>query len=234
MHYRDFPSSHSSIVAAVEDGNSYSSSAECEVLSVIKILNAQSIAPIEIHRQLCQQSFPADFSRLVAQNCHGASVVQKTVCQLGAKATDTRTQSKPHVVSTDNFGPSVLKQIPVQSASAFSECQRGGVECYSCSNPRRQTSTTQGHKSWFHGTTNASVPEVNMLKNSSVPINLSIKLSFVSVKHHRKSYFMDALRKISLAVETYGSIVTYESFIASVVKSLAVDGSPGRIEYNRI
>ena len=27
---------------------------DCEVLSVIKFLNAQSIAPIEIHRQLCQ------------------------------------------------------------------------------------------------------------------------------------------------------------------------------------
>ena len=28
--------------------------AYCEVRSVIKIFNAQSIAPIEIHRQLCQ------------------------------------------------------------------------------------------------------------------------------------------------------------------------------------
>ena len=33
--------------------------ADCEVRTVIKFLDAQSIAPIEIHRQLCQQSFPA-------------------------------------------------------------------------------------------------------------------------------------------------------------------------------
>ena len=41
----------------------------CEVRSVIKFLNAQSIAPIEI-RQLCQQLFSTDFPPLVAQNCH--------------------------------------------------------------------------------------------------------------------------------------------------------------------
>ena len=28
--------------------------ADCEVRSVIEVLNAESIAPIEIHRQLCQ------------------------------------------------------------------------------------------------------------------------------------------------------------------------------------
>ena len=43
----------------------------------VKFLNAQSIASIEIHRQLCQRSFPADFPLLVAQNYHGAPVVQK-------------------------------------------------------------------------------------------------------------------------------------------------------------
>ena len=76
--------------------------ADCEVRSVIKFLNAQSIAPIEIHRQLCQQSFPADFPLLVAQNCHGVPVVEKIVHQVGAKATDTRTHSKAHGVSIDN------------------------------------------------------------------------------------------------------------------------------------
>ena len=38
--------------------------------------------------------FPADFPLLVAQNSHGAPVVQ-----VGAKATDTRTQSKAHGVA---------------------------------------------------------------------------------------------------------------------------------------
>ena len=70
--------------------------ADCEVRTVIKLLNAQSIAPIELHRKLCQQSFAAHFPFLVAQNCHGAPVVQKIVRQVGAKATDTGTQSKAH------------------------------------------------------------------------------------------------------------------------------------------
>ena len=47
-----------------------------------------------------------------------------------------------------------------------------------------------GYKSWSHGMTNISIPEVNMLKNIStlattVPINLSIKLGFISVKGSR-------------------------------------------------
>ena len=47
--------------------------------------------------------------------------------------------------------------------------------------------------------TNFSVPEVNMLKNSStlavsVPINVYIKLCFVSVNGPRETYFVDALR----------------------------------------
>ena len=44
--------------------------------------------------------------------------------------------------------------------------------------------------------TNVSVPEMNMLKNSSlravsVPINLSTKLGFVSVNSPRETYFVD-------------------------------------------
>ena len=56
-----------------------------------------------------------------------------------------------------------------------------------------------GCKSWSHGMTNVSILEVNMLKNSStlaisVPINLSIKLHFVSVNGTRETYFVDAPR----------------------------------------
>ena len=55
-----------------------------------------------------------------------------------------------------------------------------------------------GYKSWSNGMTNISVPEMNMLKNSStlgvsVPINLSIKLGFVSVNGLRETYFVNAL-----------------------------------------
>ena len=55
-------------------------------------------------------------------------------------------------------------------------------------------------RSWSHGMTNVSVPEVNVLKNSSkhavyVPINLSVKLGFVSVNGSRETHFVDALRR---------------------------------------
>ena len=55
-----------------------------------------------------------------------------------------------------------------------------------------------GYKSWSHGITNVSIPELNMLRNSStlavsVPINVSIKLGFVSVNSPREIYFVDAL-----------------------------------------
>ena len=43
------------------------------------------------------------FPLLVAQNCHGSPVDQKIVRQVGAKATDTRTQSKAHGVSIDVY-----------------------------------------------------------------------------------------------------------------------------------
>ena len=52
-----------------------------------------------------------------------------------------------------------------------------------------------------HGMTDVSVPEVNMLKNSStlavsVPINISIKLGFVYVNNPKETYFVDILHSI--------------------------------------
>ena len=74
---------------------------------------------------------------------------------------------------------------------------------HSGSNPRRQTSTTQVYKHWPHGMTNVAILEMNKLKNSSIlavtfPVNLSIKLYFVSVKSPSKTYFMDALCTVYL------------------------------------
>ena len=40
----------------------------CEVLSVIKFLNAQGIAPIEIHRQLCQVYGPNIMSKQMVRH----------------------------------------------------------------------------------------------------------------------------------------------------------------------
>ena len=48
------PSSPSSIVAALNDGGSYSSTHRLWSAVYDKVLNAQSKTPIDIHRQLCQ------------------------------------------------------------------------------------------------------------------------------------------------------------------------------------
>ena len=67
----------------------------------------------------------------------------------------------------------------------------------SVSNLREQTHTTQECGSWSYGITDVSIPEVNILSSTlavSVPINLSIKLRFVSVNGSWEIDFVDALR----------------------------------------
>jgi hypothetical protein len=59
--------------------------ADCEVRSVIKFLNAQSIA-------FTITELSSHFPLLVARNWHGAPVVKEIVSPVGAEATDTRTQ----------------------------------------------------------------------------------------------------------------------------------------------
>ena len=59
--------------------------------------------------------------------------------------------------------------------------------------------------------TNVSVPEVNMLKNSStlavsVPINISIKLGFVYVNGPGETYFVDVLRECFVDIPTYSAV----------------------------
>ena len=64
-----------------------------------------------------------------------------------------------------------------------------------------------GYESCFHDITNVSNLGVNTLKNSStlavsVPINISIKLDFVSVNGcKRKTYFVDGLRTIHINLQ---------------------------------
>ena len=97
---------------------------------------------------------------------------------------------------------SIFSYIPRNSCpvsvSIFRVTERRRWVSHSGCNPRFQTSTTQGYKSWSHGMTNVSIPGVNMLKNSStlavsVPINLSIKLVFASVNGPKETYFVDML-----------------------------------------
>ena len=80
-----------------------------------------------------------------------------------------------------------LKKFLSCQRQRFKEWRRGGDECHKeVSNPRQQTSTTDGYKSWSNSMTNVSIPQVNMLKNRSilavsVPINRSIILGFLTV-----------------------------------------------------
>ena len=60
-------------------------------------------------------------------------------------------------------------------------------------------------ESCSHGMGNMSILEVSMLKNSStlavsVPVNLSIKLSFISVNGPGKTYFVVALHTYSMDI----------------------------------
>ena len=74
-----------------------------------------------------------------------------------------------------------------------------------------------GNKSWYHGMTKVSIPEVNMLNNSptlavSVQINFSTKLGFVSLNGPRETFFVDALR-ISNVVQyfVFRKLITWRS-----------------------
>ena len=60
---------------------------------------------------------PGLFPLLVAQNCHGAPVVQKILLFVGIKATDTRTQSKAHGVSIDISAACLKKFLSGQRQS---------------------------------------------------------------------------------------------------------------------
>ena len=112
-----------------------SAPADCEVQSVIKFLNAQSIAPIKIHHQLCQ----VYGHTWLKQSTHLLLVVGWEVFNH-----HTPYRPRPHT----QWFPSFLtpQEIPVWSASGFSERKRGRDEYHSGSNPKWQTSMIQDTK----------------------------------------------------------------------------------------
>ena len=107
---------------------------DCEVWSGIKFLNAQRIASIESHRELCHV-----YGHIRLDNQHISCRISTGRCLI-----INRPVAGPHV----QWFPSFLtpQEILVRSASAFSEWLRGGGECHGGSNPKRQTSTTQDTK----------------------------------------------------------------------------------------
>ena len=148
--------------------------AYCEVRSIIEFLNAESIAPNEVHRQLYQVY---SHTRLDGQHIPCRFFAWEV---FNHNPPYTRT-SRP-VISI--FSYTLRNSCPV-SVSVFRMTERWRWVSHSGSNPRAgfydtciQTLVPRYEK--------ISIPEVNMLENSStlavsVSINLSIKLSFVSV-----------------------------------------------------
>ena len=127
--------------------------ADHEVRSLIKLFNIQSMAPIKIC-QLCQvYGHPWLDGQHIS--CRSSAVRRSIIIHPIART------SRP-VISIFYY----TSRNYCSANIAFSEWQRGGDECYSGSNPRQQTSTTQGCKSWSHGMRNVPIPEVNMLKSS--------------------------------------------------------------------
>ena len=158
--------------------------------SAIKFLNAQSIVPIIIHRQLCQiyGHRRLDGQHISCRNSAGRCLIHiQPIAQISCL-----------LISIFSYP----QEIPVQSASAFSEWQRDEDECHSGSNPRRQTSTAQDAKVGLTVWQMSQFQRWIFWKNSSVlavfvPINLSIKLGFFSVSSSRDTYFVDALCRIT-------------------------------------
>ena len=131
--------------------------ADCEVQSMIKFLNAQSIAPIKISLQLCHVYAHI---RLDSQHISCRSSARRCLIIIHPTA-------RPGAQWFTSF--LIPHEILVQSVTAFLEWKRGRGECHSGYNPRRQSSTT-GYKNWPHAMTNVSILEMNMLNH---PINLS-------------------------------------------------------------
>ena len=111
---------------------------------------------------------------------------------------DTRTQSKEHEVIID-ISAALLKKLLSGQRQRFHNDREAEMSVTQWFQSQAADITTQGYKSWSNVMTNVSVPEVNMLKNSStlavsVPIILSIKFGVLFIKGPRKTYFVDEQR----------------------------------------
>ena len=184
MHWRDFPSSHCSIILAVEDGSSYSSSRR-------------------LWSAICDKVFECSEHSADRNSSYRIQVRRVPSSNPGANQTDWGSfrgfpQSSRQMlcyIYITMVHLTIIHKIHKSQILRVKICKRTldtRWVSHSGSNPRWETSTTQGYKSWSHSMTNVSIPEVNMLKNSStlavaVPISHSIKLCFVSVNSPRET-----------------------------------------------
>ena len=99
--------------------------ADCEVRFVINFLNAQSITSMKIYCQLCQQSFPCRFPDPCYKKLSRITCRLENAAPGGAKATDTRPQSKGfRVVVVVDLGFTTLLTSQVISVAFYSEREK--------------------------------------------------------------------------------------------------------------
>ena len=175
MNWRVFPSSNSSIVAAGEDEDSYSSSrrlwsavcdkgVECTEHSVDR--NSLSAVPAVISRSWLY--------KIVAEHLLFRKLCVRWMSkQLTPERKAKRVESALTIVLHLFLHLGRFLSGQSQRFQNDREVEMSVTQC----NPRRQTSTTQWYKSWSHVMTNFSIPEVNILKNSStLVVSVPIKL----------------------------------------------------------
>ena len=156
---------NSSIVAAVEDGGSYSSSRRLWSAVCDKVFERQNIALIEIHRQLCQI---CGHTRLARQHISRRSSAGRCLIVIHPIARTSRP-----VISI--FPYTSRNSYPV-SFSVF----RMTNECYIYSNTRRQTSASQdtkvGATVWQMSQFRTRISWNSSIFAVSVPINCDLIL----------------------------------------------------------
>ena len=123
--------------------------ADCEVWSVIKYLNAQSIAPIEIHRQLCQVY---DHIRLDDQHISCRSSAGRCLTIIHSKA-----WALHPVISIFSY---TSRNSCLVSISIFrmTEAEMSVTQWFQS---QAADFYDTGYESWSYGMVNVSIPEIN-------------------------------------------------------------------------
>ena len=134
--------------------------ADCYVRSVVKSLNTQSLAPIEIHRQLCQVY---GHTRLDGQHisCRGSSGRYLIIRRI---ARTSRPVISVFSYTSRNFCPVIVSVFRMTERRRWLSqwFQSQAAEFYD-----------SRYKSWSHGMANISISEMNILKTAQHLLYLS-------------------------------------------------------------
>ena len=161
---------------------------DCQVRSVIKFLKPQSMAPIEIHRQHCQvyDHRRFDGQHISCKSSTGRCLIinhskVRISCPVTVRFSYTSRNSSP--VSVSVFRMTERRRWVLQRFQSYG--------------------WLLGHRNTKVGPsmTNDSIPELNMLKNSSklpvsVSISLRVTLGFLSANGPKETNFVDALCRL--------------------------------------